>query len=272
MLRKGLGFTWIGVVFVVALLVAFEGAADWKVYVAADLGISGSTVDTDGAVTSGIRVRFAGSDTDASPLISGAVGIEIPMDELLPREWIVGDVRLPDWPVRFELEGAGLREYEFSTVGGSGDKFFTEVKSATMFYNTWVDVPMTSAYAPIQYLLGLGRQPRLRRLLDPASLYFGVGIGFHATEFDGTTNAIDASDDVVDFAWNAGAGLSYALTDRVSLSAGYRYVGLGEQTIDFDSSSAAPISSGDDVEFDPEIHEFRVQLRVRVFNFLSPWR
>ena len=105
------------------------------------------------------------------------------------------------------------------------------------------------------------------------SLYFGAGVGFHKTDFDGTTNVFNAEDDVLEFAWNAGTGLNYAVTDRVSLSAGYRYVGLGEQSIDFDAgSSAAPINPGDDVDFDLDIHEFRFQVRVRVFEFMSPWR
>lgn len=267
---KRLGFGRIGIFFFAVLFAAAPSAADWRVYVAGDLGISGAEVDTDGAAGAlATPVPFSGSDNDASPLIAGAIGMEIPMDEIVPREWL-GDIRMPNWPVRMEIEGAGLRQYEFKTKAG-GEDFFTEVETNTFFTNFWLDVPMTSAYRPVQYLLGLGRQPRVRRWLDPMSFYFGAGVGFHSTDFDGTSNVFAANDDVLDFAWNAGTGLSYAVTNRVSLSAGYRYVGIDSQTIDF-KDNGAPINAGDDIDYETDIHEFRFQVRVRVFEFLSPWR
>jgi hypothetical protein len=46
-------------------------------------------------------------------------------------------------------------------------------------------------------------------------------------------------------------------------------VGLGKQTIDLDGPV---LNNSDEVEFDPQVHEFRIAIRVRVFDFLSPWR
>ncbi|MBY0399133.1 hypothetical protein K2X89_02480 [Myxococcota bacterium] len=48
-------------------------------------------------------------------MLDAAVGLEVPTDELVPREFLL-KVRLPEWPVRSEIEAAGLREWELSKV------------------------------------------------------------------------------------------------------------------------------------------------------------
>jgi len=266
--RVGSTLVGIGLVaMAVTLLAADMASADWKVYVAPGLGISAASVDTDGQFSQQPASRMSGSDDDSSPLLDLAVGIEIPMDELVPREWLL-DVRLPNWPVRFEIEGAGLREYEFRTNAG-GDDFFTEFKAQTFFVNAWLDIPLIAIYKPVQYTFSLGRQPRIRRWLEPASLYLGAGIGAGFLDIDGTSNVVAGDDDPIDFAWNVGVGLNYALTEDVALSAGYRYVGLGKHDINLNGGIQGP---NDEVEFDPEAHEFRVAIRINVFEFLSPWR
>jgi hypothetical protein len=200
--------------------------------------------------------------------VDGAVGLKIPMDELLPREWLF-DVRLPDWPVRFELEAAGLREFELETNLGAVDLFST-MKVTTVMVNSWLDIPLVQLWRPVQYLGGLGRQPRLRQWLEPGSFFLGTGIGFSMIDLRGSSNiGISGSDDIYDFAWNVGTGVNYALTDRVDLSMGYRYVGLGKQKLDLDEGAGPQDGS---VDYEPDIHEFRVQIRVEVYDFLSPWR
>lgn len=251
------------------VLAAGEGAAEWKVYVQGGIGLSGAEVDTDGQAGNAPVTRLIGKDHDSSPLLDAAAGIEVPMDELVPREFLL-KVRLPDWPVRSEIEAAGLREYEFSTVAG-GERFFTELKATTVLFNQWVDVPLVSIAKPFQYLFGLGRQPRLRRWLEPASLYVGAGIGLTALmDIDGTSNVVGAHDDVVDFAWNVGTGLNVAMSDRVTLSAGYRYVGLPNPSV----STQGPFApgAGNKIDYDLQVHELRIAIRVRVFEFASPWR
>lgn len=252
-------------ILAIAVLASSQGAADWNIYVAPGLGISNAIVDTDGQEAS-VPIVLSGSDEDASPLLDFAVGLEVPMDELVPREWLL-DIRLPNWPVRVELEAAGLRAWELQTDAGT-EKFFTEITAVTTLVNFWLDIPLMSAYKPVQYTLGLGRQPRVRRWLEPASFYVGVGVGVSVLSIDGTTNVLSAKDEPVDFAWNVGVGMNYALTQSVSLSAGYRYVGLGKHKIDL----AGGPGSNDEIEFDPEVHELRVAVRIRVFEFLSPWR
>lgn len=256
------------VILAICLSWSTSSSADWDVYVSGGLGISGSIVETDGQITNPApTIDLFETDGDASPLVDGAVGLRIPMDELVPREWLT-DVRLPSWPFRIELEAAGLREYELETAQ-TAQNFYSSITATTLLLNHWVDIPFVELWRPVQYLGGLGRQPRLRQMLEPASLYVGFGIGLGALEIQGSDNVLNGSDKIFDFAWNVGMGVNYALTDIVDLSAGYRFVGIGEQEIDL-NNGATPTNGG--VTYTPQIHEFRFQVRVEVYDFLSPWR
>ena len=266
--------TW-GLVILLVLGVPASAVADWEVYVAGGLGISLAEGNAVGR-QSPTLVPIGGEDSDGSPMLDGIVGLEIPMDELVPREMLL-DVRLPDWPVRLELEAAGLREYELRNFFGT-DLFFTEIETTTAFFNVWLDIPLTSIYRPVQYTFGLGRQPRIRQWLEPANFYFGVGVGYAHTDLKGTSNSGSASKEFDEFAWNAGTGFNYALTDAVDLSLGYRFVCLaGEQCMATDEGfELTPTGGGaantDYLEYDLLAHEVRVQVRVEVYEFLSPWR
>ena len=248
------------------MLPAFESAADWEVYVSGGLGISTAVIDTDGIGGGAPDIPFFEDDIDASPLVDGAVGLRIPLDEMVAREWLP-DLRLPNYPYRIEIEAAGLREFELETRFGP-QNFFSDVKATTVMVNQWLDLPLIELWRPVQYLGGLGRQPRLRQWLEPGSLFFGWGVGFSYLEIEGTNNIVSGSDEIFDFAWNVGVGLNYALTEHVDLSGGYRYVGLGQQEIDI-FQGVTPEGS---VEYDPNVHEVRAQIRVKVYDFLSPWR
>ena len=262
----------LGLIGAIGLLVSSQATADWDVYVSGGLGISGNLLETQGLQSGQV---LGGEDSDTSTLIDGAVGLEIPMDELVPREWLT-DIRLPAWPVRFEIEAAGLREYELRTFAAA-DVFFTELEATTLFFNTWVDFPLVEVARPFQYLFGLGRQPRVRQWLEPGRLFAGVGVGMSALDVRGTSNAIRASDDFIEFAWNAGAGVDYALTDAVDLSVGYRFLCLSgdcmahSDGLDLTPTGGAPLAT-DFLSYDIQSHELRVQIRVEVFDFRNPWR
>ncbi len=251
-----------------------ESAAEWRLYVQGGLGISGAEVETDGKA--GDFNSLLGSDSDSSPLLDAAFGLEVPMDELVPRELLL-KVRLPNWPVRLEVEAAGLRQWEFDTVAGAkrpdpgGEHFFSKIDATTVMFNSWVDIPLVSIVKPVQYLFGLGRQPNLRRWLEPMSLYMGTGVGVIAKmEIDATSNVVDAQDDVVDFAWNVGTGINYQFTENVKISVGYRYLGLSKLSVD--TSGEFTPGAIVEVDYDLSSHELRVAIRVLVFEFPSPWR
>lgn len=248
--------------------------ADVDFYVAPQFGISSIISEIDGVVPGAlVPLTFSGEDDDASPLLGGAIGLEMPMDEMLPREWLA-DIRLPNWPVRFEIEASGLREYDLVTKRFS-DRFFSEITSTTTFANAWVDIPMMTMWRPFQYVFGLGRQPRLRSWLEPASFYLGSGVGFTAMEFKGTDNVFETDEEVLDFAWNVGAGFGYDVTERVALSAGYRYLGLGvdtgSQEVDILNASNKQ-KTGQTLEYDYQVHEFRVGIKIKLFSFRGAWR
>lgn len=269
-MRGGIRFGSVVATLVPALLLAASpSAAEWKVYVQGGLGLSTLEADADGEIDDGLaNFPIRGMDSDSSPLLDAAIGLEAPMDELVPRELLV-KVRLPDWPVRLEVEAAGLREWEVGARANQ-EAFFTEIDATTVMFNSWVDVPLVSLYRPVQYLFGLGRQPSVRRWMEPMSLYVGTGVGLTAKmEINGTSNAASTKGDEVGFAWNAGTGINYEFTDRIRLSVGYRYVGLGEREVD---AYGQILPSNDSVDYDLDVHELRVGLRVRVFEFPSPWR
>lgn len=60
--------------------------------------------------------------------------------------------------------------------------------------------------------------------------YVGAGIGY--AKIKGKASSLEASysEDGNNFAWQVGAGVGYALNDKVSLDAGYRYVDYGDFT------------------------------------------
>ena len=121
-------------------------------------------------------------------------------------------------------------------------------------------------------MFGLVRQPLLRQWLNPGSFYLGSGVGFASIEIRGTDNVFTGEDELIDFAWNVGTGINYTLTDRVSLSAGYRYLGLGVGTGSVKADLRLGPNPGGESEFDLQVHEFRVGIQIKIFSFQSVWR
>ena len=77
------------------LMSGFPGRAkaDWQLFVSADLGysIGVGKVSGESRLTGG---DLGGQDSDLSALLGGAIGVQMPMDELspwrLPRGWQIG--------------------------------------------------------------------------------------------------------------------------------------------------------------------------------------
>jgi opacity protein-like surface antigen len=260
----------------VVCLVAAPASATWQMYVSGDFGYSIAKSKVSGSADAvNLGDPFSGRDKDVSPVVSGAIGVEIPMFELTP--WrMPWDIRLPDWPVRFEFEATGARDYELTTSGlfpgPASDPFNTDIKAWTFMQNVWLDVPLRGLYRPISATSGfLFREPRLpwlRRFLQPATAYAGLGIGFAHLDVDSAEPSFEGSKKKYDFAYQFGTGLGYQLTDYVNLGVGYRYVKPAKLKMDLRDDAGRPGKS----RITNDIHEIRFVLRIRVFDLPYPWR
>lgn len=272
-------FSLLAPLLAVVCLVAAPANATWQLYTSGDFGYSiakGKVSGSADADASGDDDFFSGKDNDVSPLIGGSIGVEIPLFELTP--WRMPyDIRLPDWPVRIELEASGLRDYELETdgffaSGGASDPFNTDVKLWTFMQNVWLDIPLKGLYRPISATSGfLFRQPRLpwlRRFLQPATMYAGLGIGFSHLDVDSSESNFEGSNKKYDFAYQFGTGLGYQLTDYVNLGVGYRFIKPSKIKLSLSDDADRP----GDLESSNDIHEIRFSLRIRVFDLPYPWR
>jgi len=228
------------------LLLLWSGAASaGELYLSGGIGISGGTGDSGGSTP---YFDNTGSDTDSAAMYGFAFGFEMPMNEPLPEQW---QHMLPSWPVLAEFEAVGGRDYEFLTDGG--DPYRSDFKAWTVLHNLRFDVPMA---APFEW--AFGRIP----ILHPLTLYVGVGVGISIYEVDTTDNVSRGSDDSVAFAWQTGAGLSYSISEYVSLDLGYRYIDLGTSEFDL---AVGPTDFGD-FSLDTAAHELATAVRVRFYG------
>ena len=224
---------------------------------AGDFYLTGNLAISTGQGDSGGNTQFfsnTGSDSDSAPAYGGAVGFGFQLSEAIPRSW---DLRLPGWGLRFEFEGMTGREYELLTNGGDG--YISEVTAWTFMPNLWLDVPL---HPPIAWIFG--RIP----VLEPLKLYAGAGLGLSATELDTTDNVSQGKNTEYLFGWQAGTGLAYDLTQRVTLMAGYRYIDLGKPEV----TLRIPPSEDPFGNFTMDLvaHEFNFGVRVAFYSIPYP--
>jgi len=272
-------FSLLAPTIAVVCLLAAPASATWRLYASGEFGYSiakGKVSGSADANADGADDFFSGRDNDVSPLIGGSIGIEVPMFELTP--WRMPyDIRLPDWPVRIEIEASGLRDYELETngfvIGGNTtDSFNSDVVAWTLMQNVWLDIPLGGLYRPLSAASGfLFRQPRLpwlRRFLQPATVYGGLGIGLSHLDVDSSNSDFEGSKKKYDFAYQFGTGFGYQLTDYVNLGLGYRYIKPSKIKMKLRDPADRPGK----LQNSNDIHEIRFSLRIRVFDFPYPWR
>ena len=102
-----------------------------------------------------------------------------------------------------------------------------EVETQSVMLNTYYHLPTGTALTP----------------------YIGAGIG--VSHVKGTADILGYSGNIkkTNFAWQAGAGISYDITDHFAIDAGYRYMDYG----DFEKY---------DISLDTSAHEFYTGVRV----------
>jgi opacity protein-like surface antigen len=236
------------------LAIALGGdAAAGDFYLTGDLAISTGEGSTGGTNT---FFESMGSDSDSAPAYGGAVGFGFELSEAIPKTW---ELPLPGWGVRAEFEGITGREYELRTRGASPDSMFSEVTAWTFMPNLWIDVPL---HAPIEW--AFERIP----ILEPLTLYTGAGFGLSTVDLDTTDNVSRGHQEQFLFGWQAGIGFGYELTQRVTLTAGYRYVDLGHAKVGLKVIGAE--DSIGPFTMDLVAHEATFGVRVKFYSIPYP--
>lgn len=109
-------------------------------------------------------------------------------------------------PIRAELEFSYFTEAEGS-FSKHGHKVKNDLDIGTLFANAYWDFENSTKFTP----------------------YVGLGLGMAFIESDGKVDGVSVSDKTTtNFAWNAGAGLGYAIIDNLDVSLGYRFAYLGD--------------------------------------------
>lgn len=127
------------------------------------------------------------------PMGDAAIGVSIPR---------------PAGAVRLELEGRQRNSLSSQQVVRTADPDTTPMAidgEWTTMANVWRDVAVG----------------------EHAAVYAGAGAGVGGYRETAVDDAAAPSGRVTDLAWQVGGGATYAVTDRVTLDAGYRYYGVG---------------------------------------------
>lgn len=174
---------------------------------------------------------FAGSGVDdySQFTLGGAFAVGI---DLWPQQMI---------PLRLEIEGAlrGNSEKSWSDGGVNLREVKGVWNNTTLFGNVFWDFHNDSNFTP--FIGG------------------GLGLAFNYTGYDLTANngdKISIDDRQTNFAWNVGAGVSYAFNEILAIDASYRFVGLG-----YNEVSSHYNGKKYEVGNDPYNNEFMVGLR-----------
>jgi len=261
----------VSLLFVLSIVAPGLAAADWTVYAAGHLGIATGKGDVAG-INTGL-FPFSDDDRDSSPMMSGAVGLAIPMDEVMAWKLPYG-LELPDWPVRVEAEFTGLRDFEYWTVWNDGatfdDVWVSGSSSVSIMVDTWFDAPTTILTRPLAWTFQT-RKTTMKRILEPITMYAGAGVGTAKLEIDAvSTFPEQAYGSDWKFAWQVGTGLGYQLTPFVNVDLGYRFFKTREIEPQLLDTGGNP-QPGSFYGLTERVHEFRAGLRVNVYSFTSPW-
>ena len=204
------------------------------------LGVQQNQVDTAGLNTAGSFVNFEcnngcqddyGSWSGSAFIGIGGIELESELASL-----------------RFEIEYY-TRDSDNVTTGS-----FPGLNPATFFYNTQIDrahAGFVNAYLDITV-------PNSNWTVSVGG---GIGAGF--TDISTNDAIVFGSVSDTNFAWNAGGGASYAITERISIFGDVRYIDLGETNTNLtQASNSAPAGR---YIFDNRSVEARVGIRFR-FN------
>jgi hypothetical protein len=236
------------ILLLAAALLHAQTAGSAELYVSGSLLNSGATGEASGGTD---FFDISGEDSDSSPAYGGTLGLAFPMSEAVP---LIGSWEVPDWVLRTEVEFLMGRDYELRSDGANSDEFFSEVDAWTVLPSVWLDLPLRR---PVSWLFG--RVP----ILELMSVYAGGGVGIANVDLEASDNVSTGKEEVINFAWQAGAGIGYQLTDTTTFTLGWRYLSMGttEATLFF-----APGAKAGDFEMDLTSHEIQTGLRIGFYS------
>ena len=142
----------------------------------------------------------------------GNTGKEKLDDEVLGASFAYG---VKTGPVRTELEFKLLQDAEAK----NNDNNKIKIENKSIMLNAYYDIDTGTKLTP----------------------YVGAGLGMSHQQYKVKADDIKKSSD--EFAWQLGAGVSYAATDNVSVDLGYRYVDYGSFTSYSDEEESDKFSS-----------------------------
>ena len=131
-------------------------------------------------------------------------------------------------PVRTELE-FNLHQDAKSRI--AADDIDVKMKNDSVMLNAYYDINTGTKFTP----------------------YVGAGLGFSHQK----VKADDIKKSSNEFAWQLGAGVSYAATDNISVDFGYRYVDNGSFTVSREQEGKNMVKT----DFESESNEFYLGVR-----------
>jgi opacity protein-like surface antigen len=155
------------------------------------------------------------ADDERTPYVAGIVGSSFDATTSIGNGSLpMGDAAIgvsiprPAGAVRLELEGRQRNSLSGPQAIRTSDPDATPTTidgEWTTMANVWRDVSVG----------------------EHAAVYAGAGAGVGGYREASVADASGPSGRVTDVAWQVGGGATYAVTDRVTLDAGYRYYGVG---------------------------------------------
>lgn len=245
-------------------LLAASAAAAGELYLLGMSGISGGVGADSVDVETPVSFELKGRNVDSSPALGGAIGFQFLLGDVITRqirlpEVIPWEPKLPNFNVRFEIEGVGGRDYELKTDGFTASTpFHTEVTSWSLMINNWLELPV---YPVVTAVFG-----RRFPMLDPLSLQFGMGLGFAQNKVATSDSIVSGSATANNFAYQFGAGIGYDITERFQVAAGYRRVEMGSAEFDLEDLSGA--KRGD---YRTDLHSNEAVLTLKTNFYSVPW-
>lgn len=207
------------------------GADRSEYFVGFNVGKSLINMDSSGHSWEGFK--NSGDDTDSSMPIA---------------EVVVGKLCGP-W--RTELSFSGRSTTDFKTesyrVTPLSDTWADQdiKEDETTVFSNYTEVSNRTLMLSTYYDFSIGGESRWMP-------YIGAGIGASINKMKFSQGSLSENERDTEFAWQAGAGFSYKMSDKVDMLIGYRYVDLGD--------SETKYSIYDDVYGYDEIGNFKASM------------